>query len=530
MNNLEDLVHTIISGNYEKVSSSLTLFSENYGSKMQFDELYASGLLEDVWKALFSYLSDLDYSLIHDRCLTALRIFSRDNTRLSKLVTTERLQTVLKFARLTHLHDQNDLTDSKIIIESLKLLCNLLFNSTAVLQMLLSDTSWLSCLIKRIQCYSDATPTDMKLFDLRILFLITALDVAARKNVKDNFSGDVHLVNMLKDISRHPSPDDSEKQEENCKLASEILKILFNLYMHSDEVSVEDCKKYNELVHVLNELLLNENGPQQETLHSNIINLLTVIPVDYCSQIVQPIQSTECTAVYRNMDMTAISLLLIFLNQKLDIETNLVENICPVVTALIRLVKAEKLIRKYCRMQVLPPLKDVMKRPEEGTSLRAKLCKLLTTPYTELRDLVAEFLFVLCKENVERMIKYTGYGNAAGMFANKGLLGRRQPDNEYSSDSEDSDTEEYIKHKERINPVTGCYESPKPNPLEGMTEEQKEYEALQLVNLMDKLTRDGVVQPCRVGEDGKPKPLEHVLELQSELPKQQLHHNDSESD
>lgn len=49
--------------------------------------------------------------------------------------------------------------------------------------------------------------------------------------------------------------------------------------------------------------------------------------------------------------------------------------------------------------QILPPLKDVMNRPEEGTTLRAKLCKLLTSPITELRDLVAELLFILCKEN-----------------------------------------------------------------------------------------------------------------------------------
>ena len=41
----------------------------------------------------------------------------------------------------------------------------------------------------------------------------------------------------------------------------------------------------------------------------------------------------------------------------------------------------------------------------------------------------------------------------------------------------------------RINPVTGCYEQPKSNPLEGMSDEQKEYEAMQLVGLVDKLTR-----------------------------------------
>jgi hypothetical protein len=84
-----------------------------------------------------------------------------------------------------------------------------------------------------------------------------------------------------------------------------------------------------------------------------------------------------------------------------------------------------------------------MNRPEEGTTLRAKLCKLLTSPITELRDLVAELLFVLCKENVNRMVKYTGYGNAAGMFAAKGLLERNQAETAYSSESKDSETEEY---------------------------------------------------------------------------------------
>lgn len=50
---------------------------------------------------------------------------------------------------------------------------------------------------------------------------------------------------------------------------------------------------------------------------------------------------------------------------------------------------------------------------------------------------------------VNRMVKYTGYGNAAGMFAAKGLLGRGQTETAYSSESEDSETEEYQKYKEQ---------------------------------------------------------------------------------
>lgn len=49
--------------------------------------------------------------------------------------------------------------------------------------------------------------------------------------------------------------------------------------------------------------------------------------------------------------------------------------------------------------------------------------------------------------------------------------------------------------------------------MEGMTDEQKEYEAVQLLNAMDKLQRLGVVQPSTIGPDGKPVPVDHVLQL-----------------
>lgn len=56
------------------------------------------------------------------------------------------------------------------------------------------------------------------------------------------------------------------------------------------------------------------------------------------------------------------------------------------------------------------------------------------------------FLFVLV---VGRLIKYTGYGNAAGMLSNRGLMLGGRSNTVYSSDSEDSDTEEYLKYKDK---------------------------------------------------------------------------------
>lgn len=113
------------------------------------------------------------------------------------------------------------------------------------------------------------------------------------------------------------------------------------------------------------------------------------------------------------------------------------------------MARTNRIIRKYLKNQILPPLRDVENRPEEGDTSRNKLVRLMTNPDTRVKEMAADFLFVLCKESAQRLVKYTGYGNAAGLLAKRGLmLGGRGKGN-YSSESEDSDTEEYLKVKEK---------------------------------------------------------------------------------
>ena len=49
---------------------------------------------------------------------------------------------------------------------------------------------------------------------------------------------------------------------------------------------------------------------------------------------------------------------------------------------------------------------------------------------------------------VARFVKYTGYGNAAGLLAQRGLLCGGSGA-EYSSESDDSETEEYSQLRDR---------------------------------------------------------------------------------
>lgn len=65
--------------------------------------------------------------------------------------------------------------------------------------------------------------------------------------------------------------------------------------------------------------------------------------------------------------------------------------------------------------------------------------------------------------------------------------------------------------------------------MDTLTEEQKEYEAMELVKLIDKLNKLGVVQPCRIDEaTGKPAPIKHILELQTQKEDQEKVDSDDE--
>lgn len=56
---------------------------------------------------------------------------------------------------------------------------------------------------------------------------------------------------------------------------------------------------------------------------------------------------------------------------------------------------------------------------------------------------------------VPRFIKYTGYGNAAGLLAARGLMAGGRPEGQYSED-EDTDTDEYKEAKARCVGLSLC--------------------------------------------------------------------------
>ncbi|CAG06212.1 unnamed protein product, partial [Tetraodon nigroviridis] len=455
-------------------------------------------------------------------CLETVRILTRDKNCLSPFVTRSALSTLARYAGILspatasqQPTESQENPDQETVIESLKSICNvMLHNETGLVEA--AELQLIKGVTARLKQSHEVTWNhEMWFFDLRLIFLLTAQRVDIRKQLAQEHHGISLLVLGLcwpdtleaaragfEGVPLEELPPLNRQQSE---LAMEVLKILFNITFDKGRSSVdeEEAAEFRRLAAILRHCLMihtdGEEGTQE--FHSHVVNLLGNLPLPCLDVLLAP-KVQQSSTEYMGVNMDAVSMLLDFMEKRLDRGQRLKETLLPSLNLLVESSRIHRETRKFLRSKVLPPLRDVRNRPEVGDALRNKLVRLMTHVDTDVKDAAAEFLFVLCKENVSRFIKYTGYGNAAGLLVTRGLLAGGRGAGCYSDD-EDSDTEEYKEAKAHINPVTGVVEEEQPNPMEGMTEEQKEYEALKLIKMFEKLSRTSVIQPMQLGTDGK---------------------------
>ncbi|CAH2318959.1 synembryn-A [Pelobates cultripes] len=474
-------------------------------------------------------------------CLETIRILSRDKYGLSPFTSRSAMHTLAKYAGLDYSDELEvpRIPDSESVVEALKGLCNIVYNSVEA-QEVATDLRLVCGLARRLKLYNETRSShECKFFDLRLLFLLTALRVDVRRQLARELRGISLLTDALESTLALKWSDIYEVVtdrlapplgKEETERVMEILKTLFNITFDISrrEVDEEDAALYRHLAAILRHCLIRQSDGDDRTeeFHGHTVNLLVNLPLMCLDVLLTP--KVELGSVeYMGMNMDTVEVLLQFLDRRLDRGHKLRETLTPVLNLLTESSRVHRETRKFLRAKVLPPLRDVKNRPEVGNTLRNKLVRLMTHVDTDVKHCAAEFLFVLCKENVSRFVKYTGYGNAAGLLAVRGLLAGGRGEGHYSED-EDTDTEEYREAKPNINPVTGRVEEKLPNPMDGMTEEQKEYEAMKLVSMFDKLSREQIIQPMGVTSDGRLKPLDEAA--QKMIQQQESSDLDSDSD
>jgi len=495
---------------FESDNTNSTVFSLNCDER------------KNIWTNLFRIVSNPASSReVVLSSLVACRFLSRDKQDLNESVSNEDVNVLVDVVT-----DQTDKYHVTVRFEAKKVLSNLVQQSSVVLAYSLQS----NLISKLLSCIQNHQKFDeVERFDLRVMIILTIKCEEARDDAKSSLNGLEKLIEVLERLVQIYKSSDLTVTSDHDKYIGELVKLLFNL---TRSVEQEDTGELTRLCSVLDNVinLKYESCEAREEALKRVIHLLTNIH-----------DNKEATDVlFLHDDMKNIDKILHFLLSRLETlqgqqSSALKEEVPPVLMVLWGLSKIHPAIRKHLKKKILPPLtaEDIQKKPEEGCSARGRLVCLLTSADTDIATMAAELLFVLCKHNVGKLVKQTGYGNAAGLLARRGLMCGGQAEAIFSSDSEgeqQDEREDYTRLAHKVNPITGRVEKEKKSPFEGMSEEQKEYEAVKIVNMMNQLMNSGVIKPATVGEDGKPRELEHVLQLQEGINLPTNDDKDSDSD
>lgn len=87
---------------------------------------------------------------IYPSCLAAIRILSRDKILLSRTITTDQFNTLLNIANIGSANA--NISNSQIAVESLKCLCNLVFQNTGCQMMCLKNAA-IDGIFRRLRSY-----------------------------------------------------------------------------------------------------------------------------------------------------------------------------------------------------------------------------------------------------------------------------------------------------------------------------------------------------------------------------------------
>ncbi|XP_014671186.1 PREDICTED: synembryn-A-like [Priapulus caudatus] len=226
-------------------------------------------------------------SVCHVPCLEALRIVSRDRSHLDVITGREVLRTMQWHANLyVDLQDEvsqirKEYVDrvnnnSTVVIEAQKCLCNLIFNSSSA-QRSCSYSGCIEGIVQRLKTYRDpGLPHEIKYFDMRMLFLLTALVADIRPRLRQELHGLTYLMEALdliiKTSKNHESRDNRVEDTDvpltgnEVDLACEILKVLFNLTVHVDKTNLDEEEEahFMRMVSILHDLLICQTESKEK--------------------------------------------------------------------------------------------------------------------------------------------------------------------------------------------------------------------------------------------------------------------------
>lgn len=309
-------------------------------------------------EGLVRLLRDPTYDDQHSLALATLRILTRDSKCLDELFTPDRIETILHLANLVgeeeaYMTEHSKEFDGQIVVEAQKCLCNLIFNSS-IIQRICCHNSCIDGIMLRMRMYKDPMlPLEVKYYDMRMLFLLSALCADVRPKIRDEYHGLIYLMeaidliikstqddgarSMKKSLRKRKGSGRGKKEKEfledachllddnEVDLACEVLKVLFNLTCNVDRNNMDDMYEahFMRLVAILHDLLLSETKTRdrRDELLSHTVNLLTNMPPSCYEELLVPVEEIGIIDnplyEYDDMNVEAVGVLSEFLDKRL---------------------------------------------------------------------------------------------------------------------------------------------------------------------------------------------------------------------
>lgn len=372
--------------------------------------------------------------------------------------------------------------------EAQKCLSNLILNYTQFREQVIEP--YVGCVQQRFEAVLKNDPDaddvsrtkelyEVLYYDMRIVFLLSALCPASRTNIRDR---------LLEIILKVTQREAENYTQHSGLLVIESLKTIFNLTLDkfmNEPLAGNVIKHLFTVLHdsdKVDESSDSNTKEQKEQLLINLINLLTNMPEEVYLQL----SEADVNEILHHLDSQLITYS----------KANAREIVLPVLNVCANICKYKEDVRKRWFEEIVGSVKDFEKRPEEYDTLRGRVVKLMTSVDVHLKDIAAEFMHALCGGDTEKFITYTGFGNSAAFLSSRGLLG--DLNQRRKSDSISDEKTAYEEIRDKIDPITGKREVEKKNPMDGMTEEEKEYHAEELANAITKLTSIGLVKPMSI--------------------------------
>lgn len=210
-------------------------------------------MLQKLAALLIKFLERVLQPSCQVTCLESIRILSRDKRCLGPFTTMDSLKTLARHAGIDYSEQQGlEIPDLDVILEALKCLCNIVFSSPRA-QELTSEARLVVGLTDRIKLYNERNiPHDIKFFDLRLLFLLTAL----RLDIRHQFAQELRGIGLMTDILgltlgvKWLDPHEVIAEGSLClplprqevERAMEILKVLFNITFDTNKREVDEVR------------------------------------------------------------------------------------------------------------------------------------------------------------------------------------------------------------------------------------------------------------------------------------------------